>query len=91
MEGLQATTCWDPQSQVVTPTAQQAIETIHTGEVPWAAACIERTDTDVSDVKAINGQVLMVTTAGRLPRTSILPPHVDRGIGRFLPDRGGSI
>lgn len=77
-KAFKTTTCWDPQSQVVTPTAQQAIETIHTGEVPWAAACIERTDTDVSDVKAINGQVLMVTTADGYPepasyrRTSIV-------------------
>ncbi len=46
MEAFQSDHLLGSQSQVVTPTAQQAIETIHIGEVQWAAACIdERTPT----------------------------------------------
>ncbi len=78
-----------PKSQVVT-TAQQAIETIHTGEVQWAAACIERTDTDVSDVRHRNGQSSHGNHGGRLP-TGIHGRTLIVALDSFLPGRGGSI
>ena len=66
-------TCWDTTGHIITPTAEQALETLHSEEVSWAPLCTQPPTYSVAFIGFINGRPLMSTNEDGSPETDSYP------------------
>ena len=68
-------TCWDTTGHIITPTAEQALETLHSEEVSWAPLCTQPPTYSDSEafIGFINGRPLMTTNEDGSPETYSYP------------------
>ena len=66
-------TCWDTTGHIITPTAEQALETLRSEEVSWAPLCTQPPTYSETDIGFINGRPLMTTNKDGSPETDSYP------------------
>ena len=66
-------TCWDTTGHIITPTAEQALETLRSEEVSWAPLCTQPPTYSETDIGFINGRPLMSTNEDGSPETDSYP------------------
>ena len=66
-------TCWDTTGHIITPTAEQALETLRSEEVSWAPLCTQPPTYSETDIGFINGRPLMTTNKDGSPKTDSYP------------------
>ena len=66
-------TCWDTTGHIITPTAEQALETLHSEEVSWAPLCTQPPTYSGTTIGFINGRPLMSTNEDGSPETDSFP------------------
>ena len=66
-------TCWDTTGHIITPTAEQALETLRSEEVSWAPLCTQPPTYSVAFIGFINGRPLMSTNEDGSPETDSYP------------------
>ena len=66
-------TCWDTTGHIITPTAEQALETLHSEEVSWAPLCTQPPTYSAAFIGFINGRPLMSTNEDGSPETDSYP------------------
>ena len=66
-------TCWDTTGHIITPTAEQALETLRSEKVSWAPLCTQPPTYSETDIGFINGRPLMTTNKDGSPKTDSYP------------------
>lgn len=66
-------TCWDTTGHIITPTAEQALETLRSEQVSWAPLCTQPPTYSETDIGFINGRPLMTTNKDGSPETDSYP------------------
>ena len=66
-------TCWDTTGHIITPTAEQALETLRSEQVSWAPLCTQPPTYSETDIGFINGRPLMTTNKDGSPETQSYP------------------
>ena len=66
-------TCWDTTGHIITPTAEQALETLRSEGVSWAPLCTQPPTYSETDIGFINGRPLMTTNKDGSPKTDSYP------------------
>ena len=66
-------TCWDTTGHIITPTAEQALETLRSEQVSWAPLCTQPPTYSETDIGFINGRPLMSTNKDGSPETQSYP------------------
>ena len=71
---IQYMTCWDTTGHIITPTAEQTLETLRSERVSWAPLCTQPpTIGSETDIGFINGKALMSTNKDGSPETDSYP------------------
>lgn len=70
---IQYMTCWDTTGHIITPTAEQTIETLRSEQVSWAPLCTQPRDGSETDIAFINGRALKSTSEDGSPKTRTYP------------------
>ena len=71
---IQYMTCWDTTGHIITPTAEQTLETLRSEQVSWAPLCTQPpTIGSETDIGFINGKALMSTNEDGSPETGTYP------------------
>ena len=66
-------TCWNTTGHIITPTAEQALETLRSEQVSWAPLCTQPPTYSETDIGFINGRPLMTTNKDGSPETDSYP------------------
>ena len=71
---IQHMTCWDTTGHIITPTAEQTIETLRSERLSWSPLCTQPpTIGSKTDIGFINGKALMSTNEDGSPETDSYP------------------